>query len=249
MPIKRFDSLNKKEQVFMKQMKAIIFDMDGVISNTVHLHYIVNKKVADQLGIPYSQEWNQQLQGLSRRDTVQAIIKKSAVTLSEQEFDKLCERKNSHYKELIDTLTTDDAQPGIRSFIESLTKHEIPMVIASASRNARHVLTRLELVDYFKGIVDVTTLKRGKPDPEIFLKAAELVGVDPSACVAIEDGEAGLKGIMETAMFSVGVGAEPALIKADFYLPTTKELTVELLETALNKHQKTLLGGRQKAER
>ncbi|WP_332692211.1 beta-phosphoglucomutase [Halalkalibacter lacteus] len=224
----------------MKQMKAVIFDMDGVISNTVHLHYIVNKKVADQLGISYSQEWNQQLQGLSRRDTVQSITRQSAVTLSEQEFDQLCEQKNSHYKGLIDTLTVEDVQPGIRLFIEKLKKHEIPMVIASASRNARRVLTRLELVDYFKGIVDVTTLKRGKPDPEIFIKAAELVDVNPSACVAIEDGEAGLKGIMETEMFSVGVGAEPALTKADLYLPSTQELTVESLETALNKQQKTL---------
>ncbi|MFC0471641.1 beta-phosphoglucomutase [Halalkalibacter kiskunsagensis] len=224
----------------MKQMKAVIFDMDGVISNTVHLHYIVNKKVADQLGIAFSQEWNQQLQGLSRRATVEAIVEKAAVALSDKEFDHLCELKNSHYKELINSLTTEDAQPGIRSFIEELKERGIPMVIASASRNANLVLTRLELVDHFHGIVDVTTLKQGKPDPEIFLKAAEIVDVYPSACVAIEDGEAGLKGIMETEMFSVGVGAEPALTKADYYIASTKELTVASLEKALNKHERTL---------
>ncbi|WP_332632506.1 beta-phosphoglucomutase [Halalkalibacter flavus] len=224
----------------MKSIKAVIFDMDGVISNTVHLHYHVNKKVADRLGISFSEEWNQKLQGLSRRATVQAIVDKSGVNLSDDEFEQCCETKNSHYIELINQLTDKDAKPGIRSFIEDLRGIGMTMVVASASQNASRVLSRLQLLDYFSGVVDVTKLTRGKPDPEIFLKAAEMVDVSPSECVAIEDGEAGLTGILQTEMFSVGVGSEPSLIRADLTLSQTEELTVEVLEKALNKQEKTL---------
>ncbi|WP_052144843.1 beta-phosphoglucomutase [Halalkalibacter okhensis] len=224
----------------MKQIKAVIFDMDGVISNTVHLHYIVNKKVADRLGIAFNEEWNQKLQGLSRRATVQAIVEKSGVSLSDEEFESCCEIKNSHYIQLINELTEKDTQPGIRSFIKELKESGVTMVVASASQNASRVLTRLELLPYFAGVVDVTKLTRGKPDPEIFLKAAEMVHVSPTDCVAIEDGEAGLTGILQTEMFSVGVGSEPSLVRADLTLPSTEDLTIQVLEKALNRQDKTL---------
>ncbi|WP_062051435.1 HAD hydrolase-like protein [Bacillus sp. JCM 19034] len=152
----------------MRKIKAVIFDMDGVISNTIPLHYIVNKRVAEQLGIEYSHEWNMNMQGLSRSDTVKEIVKASGKTLTELEFDVLCEQKNKHYRALLEDLTEEDAQPGIRSFIEQLNDLGLPLVVASASRNAPFVLSQLKLKHFFKAIVDVTTLERGKPDPEIF---------------------------------------------------------------------------------
>jgi beta-phosphoglucomutase len=221
-------------------MKAVIFDMDGVISNTVPIQYVTNTRLAKQVKVEFTEEWNQALQGLSRRKTVEAILERSAQSFTTEEIDLICEEKNKHYKELISKLTPEDSQPGIRDFIQELAECAVPMVVASASQNASFVLTKLELIDYFKGVVDVTTLKRGKPDPEIFLKAAELVGVEPSECVAIEDGEAGLSGILQTEMFSVGVGHEPFLKKADYYIDSTKKLTAASLETALNKQEKTL---------
>ncbi|MDT8861908.1 beta-phosphoglucomutase [Alkalihalobacillus sp. MEB130] len=224
----------------MKQMKAVIFDMDGVISNTVPLHYEVNKEVANQFDVPFNRQWNQQLQGLSRRVTVQAIIDKAEVVLSEEEFERVCDKKNAHYIQLLQNMTPDDAQPGISAFIENVKKLGVTMVVASASQNASLVLSKLDLLSYFAGVVDVTTLKRGKPDPEIFLKAAEIAGVDPSECVAIEDGEAGLSAILQTEMFSVGVGREPSLVRADFTLSSTEYLTIGSLEEALQKQQKTL---------
>ncbi|GAE26826.1 beta-phosphoglucomutase [Halalkalibacter wakoensis JCM 9140] len=224
----------------MKQIKAVIFDMDGVISNTVHLHYIVNEKVANHVGVSFNEEWNQKLQGLSRRATVEAIVEKSGESVTEDELEQLCELKKDQYIELINELTSEDAQPGIRSFIEELKKRSVKMVVASASQNAVRVLARLNLLDYFDGVVDVTKLRRGKPDPEIFLKAAEMINVLPSQCVAIEDGEAGLTGILQTEMFSVGVGSETSLRRADLTLSTTKELTVFTLEEALNERDKTI---------
>lgn len=224
----------------MKQIKAVIFDMDGVISNTVSLHYETNLRLANQLEVDFSHEWNQALQGLSRRKTVDALIEHSAYTFSEEEIHEICNKKNKHYQELIAKLTAEDAQPGIRRFIEELADRDIPMIVASASQNASLVLTKLELIDYFQGVVDVTRLKRGKPDPEIFLKAAEHVNVYPFECVAIEDGEPGLTAILQTEMFSVGVGLEPFLKRADLYLESTGKLTIESLEAALNKDNKTL---------
>ncbi len=221
-------------------MKAVIFDMDGVISNTVPLHYETNVRLANSLDVDFSHEWNQALQGLSRRKTVDAIIEKSSFTFTEEEIVEICAKKNTHYQALITQLTAEDAQPGIQRFIKDLAAQKIPMVVASASQNARLVLTQLELIDYFEGVVDVTKLKRGKPDPEIFLKAAEHINVYPSECVAIEDGEAGLSAILQTEMFSVGVGHEPFLKKADFYIDSTERLTIESLEVALNLHNKTL---------
>ncbi|WP_227936969.1 beta-phosphoglucomutase [Alkalihalobacillus deserti] len=223
-----------------QQMKAVIFDMDGVISNTVPLHYETNLRVASSLDVDFSHDWNQALQGLSRRKTVGAIIERSSYTFTEEEIAEICEQKNKHYQEMISQLTAEDAQPGIRHFIKQLAERQIPMVVASASQNASLVLTRLELIDFFQGVVDVTKLKRGKPDPEIFLRAAEHIDVYPSACVAIEDGEAGLAAVLQTDMFSVGVGHEPFLSKANFYLDSTMKLTVESLEAALNKDNKTL---------
>ncbi|ARK32827.1 beta-phosphoglucomutase [Halalkalibacter krulwichiae] len=224
----------------MKQIKVVIFDMDGVISNTVPLHFETNSRLAKQLGVDFTEEWNQSLQGLSRRKTVDAMIKRCGRTYKEQEIADICEEKNKHYQQLISKLTAEDAQPGIRAFIQQLANRNIPMVIASASQNAELVLTQLQLIDYFQDVVDVTKLKKGKPDPEIFLKAAELAGADPSECVAIEDGEPGLSAILQTEMFSVGVGHEPFLKQADLYLDSTLKLTVEALERALNERQLVL---------
>ncbi|GAE37573.1 beta-phosphoglucomutase [Halalkalibacter akibai] len=224
----------------MKQMKAVIFDMDGVISNTVPIQYETNLRLAKTLNISFSREWNQSLQGLSRRKTVEAMIEASSSTFTEDEVDEICNKKNYHYRELISQLTPRDAQPGIREFIQELANHKIPMVIASASQNASFVLSKLELLSFFQGVVDVTTLKRGKPDPEIFLKAADIVGVAPAECIALEDGEAGLTAILQTEMFSVGIGIEPFMKNADYYVESTSKLTLDGLEAVLNKHQRTI---------
>ncbi|MFA9456579.1 beta-phosphoglucomutase [Halalkalibacter sp. AB-rgal2] len=224
----------------MKKIKAVIFDMDGVISNTIPLHYIVNKRVADQLGIEYSHEWNMSMQGLSRTDTVKEIVAASGKNVTQEEFEELCDQKNKHYRNLLGGITESDAQPGIRPFIEQLSELGLPLVVASASRNAPFVLTQLKLKGYFKDIVDVTTLKRGKPDPEIFLKAADLAGVKSGECVAIEDGAPGLKAILQTDMYAVGVGDYDYLKEADAHFRSTEAMTVSALEKHLNQKGWTL---------
>ncbi|MBP3952734.1 beta-phosphoglucomutase [Bacillus suaedae] len=224
----------------MKKINAVIFDMDGVISNTVPLHFEVNKKVADEVEIAYTTEWNQQLQGLSRRETVKQIVEKSGKQLTIEEFDQLCEKKNTYYRTLLESLTVSDAQPGMPSFIKSLYEMGMPMVVASASQNASFVLSQLDLLQYFKAVVDVTKLKKGKPDPEIFLKAASLAGVNSDECVAIEDGEPGLTGILQTDMYSVGIGQEEHLKRANAHFLSTQELTIPSLESKLNEKNMTL---------
>ncbi|WP_245308303.1 beta-phosphoglucomutase [Halalkalibacter urbisdiaboli] len=221
-------------------MKAVIFDMDGVISNTVPIQYEINRRIASKLGFMLNRQENQDLQGLSRRDTLEKLVEKSGKQLSHDEIDRLSDERNKEYLTVISTLTKADILPGMESFIEELYKRKIPMAVASASRNAPKVLHQLGLLERFDHVVDVSKLRRGKPDPEIFLTAAKALGVNDSQCVAIEDGEAGLTAILQTNMFSVGIGAHEAMKQADLYLKETAELTFETLTAALLSHQLTI---------
>ncbi|WP_110112691.1 beta-phosphoglucomutase [Bacillus sp. CGMCC 1.16541] len=207
-------------------MKAVIFDLDGVIADTVHLYYLANKRIADEVGVAFTKEWNQQLQGISRKETIEAFIRQSSQFYTEEEKVQLGEKKNAFYQESIQQLTPKDCLPGIRELLASLQKEGIKTAVASSSSNAQAVLHKLELSTLFDHVVDVKTIKYGKPHPEIFLTAAASLNVKPRDCVAIEDGEAGLQAIQQTDMFSIGVGAHEAMEHADWHVESTTELTL-----------------------
>jgi beta-phosphoglucomutase len=215
----------------MSKLQAVIFDMDGVIADTVELYYQANKRTADRMEAPFTRELNQQLQGISRFKTVEYMAGLSGRPFSAGQLAELAEAKNRHYKQLIQQLSLNDVLPGIRELLRELKGSSIKTAVASSSSNAFTVLERLALVDQFDFIVDIKTIQRGKPDPEIFMKAADGLGVPYANCAAIEDGEAGLAGIKRAGMFSVGVGAHEAMKEADWHVPSTGEITLaELLK-------------------
>ncbi|MCY8150003.1 beta-phosphoglucomutase [Bacillus paralicheniformis] len=213
-------------------MKAVIFDLDGVITDTAEHHYLAWKHTAEQIGIEIDRSFNERLKGIDREQSLNTILIHggAAGTYREAEKQEIMRRKNQYYQQLIQNLTPHDLLPGIAGLFAELKRENVSIALASSSRNAPAILQRLGLMDEFHAVVDPAALARGKPDPEIFLTAAALLGVPPSQCAAIEDAEAGIAAIKSAGMFAVGVGDETSLSGADLIVPDTNELTFELLK-------------------
>ncbi|MGG6433109.1 beta-phosphoglucomutase [Anoxybacillus sp. D401a] len=211
-------------------IEAVIFDLDGVIADTVELYYIATKRVADEIGVPFDRQLNQKLQGMSRQAMVETLLGEKAHEWSEEEKRALGDRRGRYYRELIEQLSPSDVLPGMREFLCDIQRDGVPMALASSSSNASVVVERLNVRSFFDVIVDVKTITRMKPDPEIFLTAAEQLRVNPSHCVAIEDGEAGMKAIKQANMFSIGIGVHLASLSPDWLVQRTEQLTWDELK-------------------
>ncbi|MEG0294800.1 beta-phosphoglucomutase [Enterococcus sp.] len=211
--------------------KGFIFDLDGVITDTAKYHYLAWKDLAETIDIEIDIVFNEQLKGISRMDSLERILahgnKSDAFTLSEKEA--LAHQKNTHYVELLQQLSPADLLPGVHEFLTEAKQKQIPCGIASASKNAPFILEKLEVADDFQIIVNPDTLKKGKPDPEIFLKAAEMLHITPEEAVAFEDAQAGLDAIKAAGMYAVGVLSGEALHGADILVHRLDELSIETL--------------------
>lgn len=203
--------------------KGVAFDLDGVITDTAEYHYLAWKKLGEKLGIPFDREFNESLKGISRDESLELILNlgNQENNFSIEEKKNLMNWKNELYIDLIQSINKDDILPGILDLLDSLKNNNIKMAIASASKNAPMILTKLEIIDYFDTIVDPTTLKQGKPAPDIFIEAANQLNMLPSQMVGIEDSQAGITSINDAHMFSVGVGN---LVQANYLVSSTKEL-------------------------
>lgn len=218
------------EKVSIKpQLEAVIFDLDGVITDTVEYHYLAWKQIADELGIPFDRDYNENLKGISRMESLELILKLGDRQYSLDEKKKLAEKKNDYYQELIDRMTPADLLPGIASLLAALKARGIKIGLASVSKNARKVIEKLQITDYFDYVVDPATVRKGKPDPEIFLVCAEHMRVPVQNCVGIEDAEAGIAAIKAANMKAVGVGRPDMMHQADIAVQDTSRLTVDLL--------------------
>lgn len=217
----------------MADVKAVIFDLDGVITDTAEHHFLAWKNLAESLGIPFDKEFNEELKGVSRMESLERILAKGnqQEKFSEEEKVALATKKNEEYKELIKTITPQNILPGIKLLLDELRNKKIKIGLASASKNALSVLSSLGLREYFDEIVDVSTLKNGKPHPEIFLKAAELLDVPVESCIGVEDAEAGIESIKAADMFAVGVGTKEAMRRADVFVEHTNQLTLAYIST------------------
>lgn len=214
----------------MAKIDAVIFDLDGVITDTAEYHYLAWKALADELGVPFDREFNEQLKGISRTDSLEMILEKGNKTLSEEEKEKYAAKKNEHYKTYIEQITPKDLLPGVREFMEEIQADGIKMGLASASKNAQAVIERLEITDLLDTVVDASQVKKGKPHPEVFLKAADQLGVDPQRCVGVEDAQAGVTAIKKANMYAVGVGDANTLAEADWIVHDTSLLTLDELK-------------------
>ncbi|ADL08503.1 beta-phosphoglucomutase [Thermosediminibacter oceani] len=206
----------------MPVYKAAVFDLDGVIADTARFHYLAWKKLADELGIYFDEKINERLKGVGRMESLEMILEKSPRKFTREEKEHLAEKKNGYYKDMIEKMTQEDLLPGAGELILALKGRGVKIALASASRNAPIVLKRLGIEELFDYVVDAARIKRGKPDPEIFLVAAENLGLKPGECVGMEDSTAGIEAIKRAGMFAVGIGDPQILKKADIVLKDLK---------------------------
>ena len=213
-------------------MKAVLFDLDGVITDTAAYHFEAWKALGTKIGIDIDEEFNEQLKGVSRTDSLNRILEKGHKqdAYSETEKEAMATEKNDLYKTLIEKMSPSDLLPGIKVLLDELKAKNIKLGLASASKNGPTILDKLQITDYFDEIVNPAELKAGKPDPEIFVTGAKQLGVDASECVGVEDAAAGIDSINGANMVSIGVGEAKNLGKATKVVPSTADLTVELLE-------------------
>ena len=202
------------------RFKAVIFDLDGVITDTAHYHYLAWKRLADSVDAPFDAAFNEQLKGVDRMGSLDLILARAPRTYTLEEKRTLADAKNTHYQELIATMTPDDLLPGALRALEEVRAAGLKIGLASVSRNAFTVLDRLGIRDRFDDVVDAATVVNGKPDPEIFLTAAAHLGVDPKDCLGVEDAAAGVASIKDAGMFAVGVGNPDVLNRADRVIPS-----------------------------
>lgn len=212
-------------------MKAFIFDLDGVITDSAEYHYLAWKALGEDLGISFDREFNETLKGVSRTESLERILRLGGREndFSFEEKELLATKKNEHYVSLISKITNADILPGIEVFLKELKEAGYKIGMASASKNAQMVTSQLGLLEAFDHIVDAATVKNSKPHPEVFLKAAKALRVDPKECVGIEDAVAGITAIHEAGMLAVGIGNPTVLTEADLVFEDTAHLRLEKL--------------------
>lgn len=186
--------------------QAVIFDLDGVICFTDRYHYLAWKKMADDLGVYFDEEINNRLRGVSRMESLEIILEKYDGNLTEEEKLALAEKKNQLYVELLSQMTEKDLSAEVAETLEELRKKGIKLAIGSSSKNAKYILDRLGLKDYFDAVSDGTNISKSKPDPEVFLKAAEFLQKKPAECLVVEDAKAGVAAAHNGGFDSAGLG-------------------------------------------
>lgn len=211
-------------------IKAVIFDLDGVIVTTDDCHYTAWKKMADDEGIYFDRKINERLRGVSRMQSLEIILEKSDKPYTEQEKLALAAKKNAYYVDLIQKLTPHDVLGGVTENLKTLKEHGIKIAIGSSSKNTPIILNRIGLADYFDAVSDGNNIKNSKPDPEVFLKAAEMLNIAPENCMIVEDADAGIEAGKRAGMKTFALGGASG---ADFYAKSLEN--VDLAEIIKNK--------------
>jgi len=207
-------------------MKAVIFDLDGVITDTARYHYLAWKRLAESQGVHFDEAFNEHLKGIDRMGSLDLILASSSRSYTQDEKLALAHEKNEHYKELIATMSPDDLLPGAVAALDACRAAGLKIGLASVSKNAFSVLDMLGITGKFDYVVDAATIARGKPDPEIFLKAARELGVDPADCMGVEDAVAGVASIKSAGMYALGVGDPEVLRQADKVIPSLAQFSL-----------------------
>ena len=205
-------------------MKGIIFDLDGVIVSTDEQHYLGWQALADKLGIPFSREVNNRFRGVSRMACMDILEEIGGKCYTDQEKLVYATWKNDYYRNLLAELTPADLSTEVKSTLDALRARGIKLAIGSSSKNAKFILERIGLGDYFDAISDGTNISRSKPDPEVFLKAAEFLGLKPTECLVVEDATAGVDAAHAGGMKAAAVGDAAAKAYGDYILGRFSEL-------------------------
>jgi beta-phosphoglucomutase len=205
--------------------KACLFDLDGVLVDTARFHYLAWKDLAARLGFHFTEEDNERLKGVSRMDSLEILLDIGGLRLSQEDKVIYATQKNNLYLTYIETMTPEDTLPGAREFMVAVRLLGIKTALGSVSKNAALILDKTGLRPLFDAIVDGNIISRAKPDPEVFLKGAELLRVPPPSCLVFEDAVAGVEAAHRAGMKCLGIGSAEVLKDADLVVPGFTGLT------------------------
>jgi beta-phosphoglucomutase len=212
---------------FPRPCRALIFDLDGVLTDTAHVHYVAWKRLADEIGVPFDETVNRRLKGIDRMASLDILLERADRGYDAAEKSALAERKNGYYRDAIERFGPDDLFDGVRTLLADARHRGLRIALASASRNAGLLLERLGIADAFDVVVDAARIARAKPAPDIFLAAATALGIAPNACIGIEDAAAGVAAIRAAGMAAIGIGDAHELAAADAVLPAIGALRLD----------------------
>lgn len=202
---------------FLTEMKGAVFDLDGVLVNTAKYHYLAWKRLAKQLGFEFSEKDNERLKGVSRMRSLEILLEVGGLTFPDDEKERLAAIKNSWYVEYIEKIDESELLPGAVEYLQELKNTGVKVALGSGSKNARVILKNTRIVDVFDAVIDGNRVTKAKPDPQVFLLAAEELGLPPRDCVVFEDAEAGIEAAKSAGMRCVAIGSRDTLSGADAY--------------------------------
>lgn len=218
----------------MQKIRTYIFDLDGVIVDTAKYHYLAWKKSADELGIDFTKENNELLKGVSRIRSLEIILELGNKQISDADFDRFLIQKNKDYLSYIEKMDKSKILPGVLNALNWIKEKGGKIVLGSASKNAKPILEKVGLMEYFDAIVDGNDVSKAKPDPEVFLIGAEKVNSNPKECVVFEDAVAGIQAANVAGMLSIGIGNKDILHEADYVFQNFTEIKNKFLEELNN---------------
>jgi len=218
----------------LQEIKACIFDLDGVIVDTAKYHYQAWKRLANELGFDFSEEDNEKLKGVGRTDSLNLILEWGGKEVNENTKVELAARKNEWYVESIHQMDDSETLPGIVALLDELEAAKIKIVLGSASKNAPAILQQINLYDRFDAIIDGSQTTNGKPHPEVFLKGAAAVSVEPQYCIVFEDAPKGVDAALTGGMYAVGIGQEENLGHAHLVIPSFEGRGLKEITSALD---------------
>ena len=204
--------------------KGVIFDLDGVICFTDELHYLAWKALADRLNIYFDREINQRMRGVSRMDSLNILLEKSDVEYSEVQKEAFAAEKNAIYADSLRKMSEKDVSDDVRQTLKTLREKGVKIALGSSSKNAQAILERIGLEEMFDAVSDGNGLEKFKPDPEVFLKAAEKLGLEPKDCLVVEDAVAGIDAGVAGGFATAGIGSAAGYDKAEYKIEKVSDI-------------------------
>lgn len=215
--------------------KCFIFDLDGVIVDTAKYHYLAWQKIANQLGIEFTPEHNEELKGVSRIRSLDLILALGNMEASQEDKNKWLVQKNEDYLSYLVNMDESEILPGVLPVLIYLKENNQKIVLGSASKNAKPILEKAKIIDYFDAIVDGNDVSNAKPDPEVFIQGAKKVNFSNENCIVFEDSVAGVQAANIAGMTSVGIGEESILHEAQFVFPDFTHIDLNFIQNLINK--------------
>ena len=205
-------------------MKGAIFDLDGVIVDTAKYHYLAWHELAEELGFEFKESDNERLKGVSRMRSLEILLEVGGITASEEEKQKMAQSKNERYVKMLDTLSKSELLEGAEQYLKKLRNEGVLIALGSASKNAPLILDKLGISELFDVIVDGNSVSRAKPDPEVFLRGVELLGLNSADCCVFEDSQAGIEAARRAGCSVIAVDKGGVLTDADKYVKALGDL-------------------------